>query len=89
MLIFIISWLLSGILGVQIAYYSTLKSWYFNHGESYWDFDKRNGDSAIRFLLIFSPILVIGGCISLFTITITTYLNEKHNFCLYFKVSNK
>jgi hypothetical protein len=64
--LFIIIWLLLGIIAVWRDYHGTLKEWYHNHKESYWKFDKKNNNvSAIRTIVNTSPLLIIGGLISL------------------------
>lgn len=63
--LFTILWLLCGIIAVWRQYHGSLKNWYNEFNESYWDFDKREGGCALRILLIFSPVFILGGLISI------------------------
>lgn len=82
-LIFIIVWLLLGIIATWRMYHGTLKSWYIRFNESYWKYHDRNGDSAIHFLVIFSPLLILGGMI-----TFILHLIDKE-VCWWFTTKNK
>ena len=64
-MIYIILWLFVGFIAVWRMYHGDLKGWYELANESYWDFDKRQGTSAIRYLLKFSLIFILCGLVSL------------------------
>lgn len=60
--IFIIIWLLCGIIAVWREYHGLLEYWYIMHNESYWDYDRENNkSSAIRFFLTMSPFFICCG----------------------------
>ncbi len=82
-ILFIIIWLLIGIIAVWRMYHYNLKDWYNDFKESYWDFDKREGSSSIRFLLYMSPLLIVGG---LATLIISEIM---HGGCWYFTTKDK
>jgi hypothetical protein len=82
-IVYIVIWLLLGIIAVWREYHGTLKSWYDDFNESYWDFHKREGSSAIKMLLIFSPVLIFGGLISLIMFESLT------TTCWWFTTKNK
>lgn len=82
--IFFIIWCLLGLISVWRTYHGALKDWWNFSSESYWDFHKRNGGSALINLLLFSPIFVIGGPISL----ILFEFISKDN-CWFFTTKNK
>lgn len=79
----IILWLLCGIIAVWRVYHGDLKNWYEKFDESYWDFDKKNGFSSIRLLLYMSPIMILGGLISLLLWELTS------DTCWWFTTKNK
>lgn len=62
-IIFLIVWVILGIAGHWRMYHGMLKRWYIRFNESYWDYDKRNGDSAIRFITYTSPLSPLFGLI--------------------------
>ncbi len=82
--LFIILWLLLGIIAVWRSYHGDLKYWYNQFNESYWDFDKENGFSAIRLLIYTSPLIILGGLFSLLTLELTSKDN-----CWWFTTRNK
>ncbi len=73
-----LTWFIVGFLSVWISYYSALKSWYLKTGKDYRKYD--DGINALKVLLIFSPVYILGGFFSLFLL-----LGER-NICLYFKI---
>ena len=82
--LFIILWLICGIIAVWRYYHGTLKSWYDSYKESYWDFDKENNNiSTIRLVVYSSPIIILGGLISLLL-----WESSNHN-CWWFTTKNK
>ena len=64
-IILITVWLLMGFICVWRTYHGSLKDWHESFNESYWDFHKRNGDSALTILFLFSPIWIMGGGLTL------------------------
>ena len=85
LILFIIIWLLLGVIAVWRDYHGTLKEWYRNYGESYWKFDKENNNSsAIRMIVNTSPLLIIGGLI---TLLISESIST--NTCWWFTTKNK
>lgn len=83
--LFIIIWLLLGIIAVWRDYHGTLKTWYEDFNESYWDFDKENNNSsAIRMMLYISPLLILGGLIILLI-----FESVDTNNCWWFTTKNK
>ena len=83
LVLLIIVWLLAGLIAVWREYHGMLKSWYDSYEESYWDFDKESGFSAIRLLLYISPIMILGGLFSLSLCELTP------NTCWWFTTKNK
>ena len=82
--IFIIVWLLLGVIAIWRDYHGILKDWYDRYGESYWDFDKENNNySAIRLVIYSTPIIILGGLISLIMIELSTPT------CWWFTTKNK
>lgn len=79
----IIIWLLLGIIAVWREYHGSLKNWYIQFNESYWEFDKKENNSSIRFLLYSSPLFIFGGLITL----IMFELLSKN--CWWFTTKNK
>lgn len=68
--IFLTLWLLSGAIGFWRTYHGLLKHWYDMFGYSYWDYDE-GGMSALKLMCFLSPILIIGGMLSLLLLEIS------------------
>lgn len=80
-----ILWFSMGVLGNMSLYYSDLKSWYILFKEDKREWSKNNGGSSLEATIWVSPILVIGGGITL----LVSYLGRGENFTFYFKVPNE
>lgn len=61
----IITWLFLGIINIWRTYHGMLRHWYISNNQSYWEFDKQRGFSAIRLFLLLSPIIILMGAIGL------------------------
>jgi len=77
--IFIVIWLLMGVLGVMGAYYGYIKHWYLQYNE-----DIRLTTTNETLKQILNPIFVLSGPVVL----VIAYLKVP-NFTLYFKIPKK
>ncbi len=66
----LIIWFLIGAAAAWRYYHGVLKGWYDNFNESYWDYECE-GLSAIKLIVLGSPILVVGG---LFSVLLTEFI---------------
>ena len=79
----IIIWLLLGIVAIWRVYHGCLKWWYNIYKESYW---KSNNNMALKTLLGFSPIFIIGGGVTLLLFELTL---KPSTPCWWFTTKNK
>lgn len=84
MIVFLIIWLLCGIIAVWREYHGTLKTWYEDSNESYWDYHKREGSSGIMMLLWMTPLFILCGTCSLIIVELYS-----ENNCWWFTTKNK
>jgi len=82
--LFIIIWLLLGIIAVWRNYHGWLKFWYIEFNESYWEYAKTENGKVFKILFWGSPILISGGLITLLLFE----FSSKDN-CWWFTTKNK
>lgn len=83
--LYIILWLIFGILATMNLYYSSLKSWYLDFKTDYRLYD--NGSGEINKIKFYAILLIPFGVISFILITflIFVFLKRK-SFTYYFKI---
>ena len=81
----VIIWLICGLIAVWRDYHGCLKNWYEQFNESYWDFHRRQGESAISIIIWGSPLIILGG---LFSLLLVEYDNNVKPVW-YFTTKNK
>ena len=81
----IILWLSVGVLGTMSAYYTDIKDWYILFKQDIREWSKNNGGSSLDVIIWLSPILVMGGLITLIMSCMTS-MERNENFTFYFKV---
>lgn len=79
MILILILWLLAGYCAWRCRYYGMIKSWYNTFKEDYRDY--KDG-SALSFWRFVSPLVILGGLVSL----ITGYCLDSENWCWNFKI---
>lgn len=79
-IILITIWLIIGLLSTIATYYSSIKDWYLTFGD---DYRKSKHQKALDFLLLFSPVFIMGGILSLIIFFLS---NPRESRCLYFKI---
>lgn len=82
LIISVILWILCGILGLMATWHSARKRWYKNFKEEYWN---DPCETALHFLLIISPLIIIFGLISLILARLFV-IKCPEDFTFYFKI---
>jgi hypothetical protein len=85
--LYIILWLIFGILGTMNIYYSSLKSWYLTFNEDYrlWN----NGSGVINKIGFYAILFIPGGLLSfLIIMCMILILEGTKSFTYYFKIPN-
>ena len=82
--LFIIIWLLLGMITVWRTYHGFLKHWYICYNESYWKYVKEQNGTVFKILFLGSPIFIIGGLLTLLLFEFSFQYN-----CWWFTTKNK
>lgn len=82
-ILFIILWLLLGVLSLMNMYYTAKKDWYHTFGE---DSSKKDLNST-KLLLFFSPMIILSGAFAFILYGILLYIGFGNKaFSYYFKI---
>lgn len=78
-----IAWLLLGLLGVWIVFHSVRKDWYKDYEIDYW---QDEGKGVYKELVYLTPILSVGGIVTLFLCVLLIAFAIPKSFTFYFKI---